>query len=360
MSANSIGKNLTLTSFGESHGPFIGSVLDGFPAGMLIDLKALQHQLNRRRPGQSALTTSRTEKDSVQIISGVFEGKTLGTPITFLIPNLDQKPQDYEALKTIYRPGHADALWDLKMGHRDYRGGGRSSARITAGWVAAGTLAEQFLSQYQMGPIKVCAWVQQIHTIQAHIPNLVSREEIDKSPVRCPDLEKSSKMESAILEAKENGDSLGGTIRVRISGVPAGTGEPVFRKLQAQISQYMLNLNAVKGIYFGDDNQAHERFGSENNDSWISENGKIGTETNHSGGIVGGMATGSDITFELYFKPTSTIKKEQTTINHLGESVTLSGEGRHDPCVLPRAVPIVESLSALAIMDLLLDPVSRL
>ena len=385
MSANSIGKNLVLSSFGESHGPYIGAVLDGFPAGFTLDLTAIQGQMQRRRPGQSALTTSRDEADSVQIISGVFEGKTLGTPIAFLIPNTDQKPKDYDVLKDVYRPGHADALWDLKMGHRDYRGGGRSSARITAGWVAAGALAEQYLEQYALGPIKVCAWVQQIHTITAQDSNPASRTEVDQSPVRCPDTQASPEMEKAVLEAKQNGDSLGGIIRCRISGVPAGTGAPVFRKLQAQFSQYMLNLNAVKGIYFGEDNRSHERFGSENNDSWTSTDGKLGTASNRSGGIVGGMATGEDILFELYFKPTSTIKKEQKTINRDGNPVIISAqatenaeskgsetkrgleeprlimaEGRHDPCVLPRAVPIVESLAALALMDLLLESQSQL
>lgn len=355
MSANSIGKNIVLTSFGESHGPFIGSVLDGFPSGFTIDLDAINRQLQRRRPGQSALTTSRNEADEVKIISGLFEGKTLGTPLTFLIANTDQKPADYDVLKNIYRPGHADALWDLKMGHRDYRGGGRSSARITAGWVAAGALAEQYLEKINVKPIEICAWVQQIHTIESNIPTTVTRSDVDQSPVRCPDFQTSVRMEQAIIEAKENGDSLGGIIRCRISGVPAGTGEPVFRKLQAHISQYMLNLNAVKGIYFGEDNHTHQRLGSENNDSWEINNGALGTQSNRAGGIVGGMATGEDIIFELYFKPTSTIKKAQRTINRDGEDVILEAEGRHDPCVLPRAVPIVESLAALAIMDLLMD-----
>ena len=360
MSANSIGKNLVLSSFGESHGPFVGAVLDGFPSGFKLDLKAIQKQLQRRRPGQSALTTSRNEPDEVQIISGIFEGKTLGTPITFLIPNTDQKPKDYDVLKDVYRPGHADALWDLKMGHRDYRGGGRSSASITAGWVAAGALAEQYLAQFHLGPIHICAWVQQIHTLKAQVSKTVNREDVDQSPVRCPDTETSALMEQAILDAKHNGDSLGGVIRCVITGVPAGTGAPVFRKLQAQISLYMLNLNAVKGIYFGEDNHSHERFGSENNDSWTSTDGKIGTASNRAGGIVGGMATGEAITFELYFKPTSTVKKEQKTINKDGNPVIISAEGRHDPCVLPRAVPIVESLAALALMDLLLEPPSQL
>ncbi len=355
MSANSIGKNLVLTSFGESHGPFIGSVLDGFPPNFLVDMGAISAQLQRRRPGQSAFTTARNESDAFQVISGIFEGRSLGTPITFLIANKDARPEDYAHLKDQYRPGHADALWDLKMGIRDHRGGGRSSARITAAWVAAGALAEQYLASLETGSIQVRAWVHQIHTLTAasHIPK--DRKSIDASPLRCPDLSKSQEMEHAVAQAKEQGDSLGGIIRCVIEGVPAGSGSPVFRKLHAVISQYMLNLNAVKGIYFGEDAQSHERKGSENNDSWTHEQGQLGTATNRTGGIVGGMATGEPILFELYFKPTSSIGIAQETVNKAGETVQIRSEGRHDPCVLPRAVPIVESLAALAILDVLMD-----
>jgi len=355
VSSNSIGKNLVFTSFGESHGPFIGGVIDGMPAGISIDFEAVQRQLSRRKPGQNAYTTSRAETDEVRFISGVYEGKTLGTPIALLIENQDTRPSDYEVIKNTYRPGHADALWDLKMGFRDHRGGGRSSARITAAWVAAGALAEQFLNQSETHSIKITAWVQQIHDIQAPTLREVNRSDVDSSPVRCPDLLVSQAMEEAILTAKNQGDSLGGVIRCRIKGVPAGIGEPVFRKLQAQLAHYIMNLNAVKGIYFGIDNNTHQRTGSENNDSWIFSEGSLGTASNHSGGIVGGMSTGEPIEFEVYFKPTSTINIEQNTVNKWGETVKLSVQGRHDPCVLPRAVPIVESLTALCLMDILLE-----
>lgn len=355
MSSNSIGKNVVLTSFGESHGSMVGAVLDGFPSGFQINLDALQLQLSRRRPGQSIYTTSRQEQDLVTIVSGVFEGKTLGTPITFLIPNNDSKPSDYDALKDTYRPGHADALWDLKMGFRDHRGGGRSSARITAAWVAAGALAEQFLAAYKTGPIKITAWVSQVHSIKSTVSQIPSREIIDISPVRCPDPIASQAITQAIESAKQEGDSLGGVIQVSIEGIPPGTGSPVFRKLNAQLSHYLMNLNAVKGIYIGEDTLSHERKGSENNDSWVQKADRIGTVTNHSGGIVGGMATGEPISISVFFKPTSTIALEQRTIDSQGQSTTIKAEGRHDPCVLPRAVPIVEALSALAIMDLLFD-----
>lgn len=356
MSSNSIGKNLVLTSFGESHGPAVGCVLDGFPSGFKIDFEKIQSQLNRRRPGQSALTTQRKEDDQFEILSGIFEGKTLGTPITVVIANKGSNPKDYDNLKNTYRPGHADVLWQTKMGHRDHRGGGRSSARITAPWVAAGALAEQFLSEFKEGPITVTAWVQQVHNVSSnHSRKVPSREDIDKSIVRCPNPGTSLQIEKAILQAKEEGDSLGGSIRVAIQGVKAGLGSPIFRKLNAILSYYMLNINAVKGIYFGEDNETHKRKGSENNDTWIHEDGAIKTQTNHAGGIVGGMSSGSDILFEVFFKPTSSISKEQQTINSTGESVPLKVDGRHDPCVLPRAVPIVESMCALAIMDLILD-----
>lgn len=353
MSANSIGKNLVLTSFGESHGALIGAVLDGFPSNFEVDLDAIQIQLQRRKPGQSHLSTPRKEDDIVEIVSGIFERKTLGTPITFLIKNTDTKPKDYDKLKDVYRPGHADALWQTKMGNRDHRGGGRSSARVTAGWVAAGALAEQYLASQS---IKVVAWVEQIHTISSDHPETIpTRSKIDSNPVRCADQNASKKMEEAIIEAKENGDSLGGIIRVNIQGVPAGVGSPLFRKLQALLSYYTMNINAVKGIYFGTDEHTHLRKGSENNDEWVQRDNGIGTKTNRSGGIIGGMATGEEIEFQVYFKPTSSIKKPQSTVDVHGNEVSLAIEGRHDPCVLPRAVPIVEAMSALAVMDVLLD-----
>ena len=353
MARNSIGKNLTITSFGESHGTAIGVVIDGYPSNMTLDLQALQKCMQRRRPGQSNITTSRNESDVVEIISGIFEGKTLGSPITMLIPNTDAKSEDYDALKDIYRPGHADLLYEAKYDHRDHRGGGRSSARITAGWVAAGALATQYLEKQG---ITITGWVNQIYNIIAPKPECTpNRIEIEKSMVRCWDEETSQSMIAAIELAKSENDSLGGVIQCHIEGMPKGIGEPVFGKLQAVLGEYLLNINAVKGISFGDGFAAAAMKGSEHNDEWHSNNHGVGTKTNHSGGIIGGMSTGEDINIQVAFKPTSTIGKVQNTVNHLEENVTIAATGRHDPCVLPRAVPIVEAMCALAVMDLILE-----
>jgi chorismate synthase len=357
MARNSIGKNLTITSFGESHGTAIGVVIDGYPSDVEIDLAAVQVSMQRRRPGQSELTTSRNESDIIEIISGLFEGKTLGSPITILIPNNDARSEDYDDLKNIYRPGHADLLYDAKYGHRDHRGGGRSSARITAGWVAAGALAIQYLEKQG---ITITGWVNQIYTIIApkcEVPPNAS--DIERSLVRCWDVETSEAMIAAIELAKSENDSLGGVIQCNISGMPKGIGEPVFGKLQSVLGQYLLNINAVKGISFGDGFSAASMKGSEHNDEWISESNRIGTRTNHSGGVIGGMSNGEEIKIQLAFKPTSTIDKEQNTVNKLGKNVTITATGRHDPCVLPRAVPIVEAMCALAIMDLMLESKSN-
>ena len=353
MARNSIGKNLIITSFGESHGAAVGVVVDGYPANVEIDFDALQLCMARRRPGQSEITTSRNETDEVEILSGIYEGKTLGSPITMIIRNNDAKSKDYDDLKNIYRPGHADLLYDAKYGHRDHRGGGRSSARITAGWVAAGALATQYLEKQG---ITITGWVNQIYNIIA--PKLEctpNRIEIEKSMVRCWDEETSQSMIAAIELAKSENDSLGGVIQCNIGGMPKGVGEPVFGKLQAVLGEYLLNINAVKGISFGDGFAAAGMKGSEHNDEWHSNNHGVGTKTNHSGGIIGGMSTGEDINIQVAFKPTSTIGKEQNTVNHLEENVTIAATGRHDPCVLPRAVPIVEAMCALAIMDLILE-----
>jgi chorismate synthase len=357
MARNNIGKNLTITSFGESHGTAIGVVIDGYPSDVEIDLAAVQVSMQRRRPGQSELTTSRNESDIIEIISGLFEGKTLGSPITILIPNNDARSEDYDDLKNIYRPGHADLLYDAKYGHRDHRGGGRSSARITAGWVAAGALAIQYLEKQG---ITITGWVNQIYTIIApkcEVPPNAS--DIERSLVRCWDVETSEAMIAAIELAKSENDSLGGAIQCNISGMPKGIGEPVFGKLQSVLGQYLLNINAVKGISFGDGFSAASMKGSEHNDEWISESNRIGTRTNHSGGVIGGMSNGEEIKIQLAFKPTSTIAKEQNTVNKLGKNVTITATGRHDPCVLPRAVPIVEAMCALAIMDLMLESKSN-
>lgn len=360
MSRNSIGKNLVLTSFGESHGPFVGSVLDGFPAGIAIDIDALSHEMSRRRPGQNHLTTPRNESDEVQIISGIFEGQSTGAPITFLIANKDTKPSDYDQLKDTYRPGHADILYQTKYGIRDHRGGGRSSARITAGWVAAGSLAKQYLNNTNHSnlpkPIIITAWVNQIYTaICPELEAIPTLEMIELSPVRCPHEEMSLKMIDLIEAAKRDGDSLGGIVRLTIENSPIGLGEPLFGKLQVVLGQYLLSINAVKGISFGEGFNAANLKGSDHNDSWIIKGNEIGTQTNHSGGIIGGMATGEPIVVDLVFKPTSTIAKPQQTINSAMEATTLEATGRHDPCVLPRAVPIVEAMANLAIMDLLLE-----
>lgn len=379
MSRNSIGKNLVLTSFGESHGPFIGAVLDGFPPNFRLDIHAIQNDMNRRRPGQSYLSSPRKEDDAISIISGVFEGKTTGSPIAILIANTDAKSSDYDDLKDLYRPGHADLLYEKKYGFRDYRGGGRSSARITAGWVAAGSLAKQWLisgackknipvaSSTQPNPIggnasgyTICttAWVKQIHTIVCGpLHTIPTTQEIESSLVRCPDKIAAKEMENAIVSAKESGDSLGGIVSCTIENTPIGLGEPLFGKLQSVLGQYLLSINAVKGISFGEGFQAVLMKGSEHNDSWIvKEKNTIGTSTNHAGGMIGGMATGEPIYIEIAFKPTSSIRIAQKTLNSKLEEAPILGKGRHDPCVLPRAVPIIEAMVNLAIMDLLLEP----
>lgn len=353
MARNSIGKNLTITSFGESHGSVVGVVIDGFPANFTVNHVALQSFVNRRRPGQSNITTSRTELDQVQWLSGIYENKTLGSPIALVIANNDARSQDYDMLKDVYRPGHADWLYESKYGHRDHRGGGRSSARVTAGWVAAGALAMQYLEQQG---ITVRAWVNQVWQIQA--PNCATTpttEKIESNAVRCWHAETSQQMIAAIEQAQLEGDSLGGTVRCIIEGLPSGVGEPVFGKLNAVLGQYLLSINAVKGISFGDGFAASSMKGSEHNDAWEISDGQIHGKTNHGGGMVGGMSTGDPIIIDLAFKPTSTISVSQETVNKAGESIVLEAAGRHDPCVLPRAVPIVEAMSALAVMDLFME-----
>jgi chorismate synthase len=353
MARNSIGKNITITSFGESHGDSVGVVIDGFPSNFTIDLDALQSFVDRRKPGQSDITTPRKETDTVKILSGFYDRKSLGSPIAIVIPNLDAKPADYEALKDVYRPGHADWLYQEKYQHRDHRGGGRSSARITAGWVAAGALAIQYLRQQG---IQVTAWVNQVWTIQApDTETTPNPDSIERNKVRCWHQETADKMIVAISQAKNDGDSLGGVIRCVVDGMPAGVGEPVFGKLQAILGLYLLNINAVKGIAFGDGFSSSRMKGSEHNDALTMVEGRIQGVSNHAGGIVGGMSTGDAIQMDVAFKPTSTIALTQQTVDVNGNQVELSATGRHDPCVLPRAVPIIEAMTALAIMDLLLE-----
>lgn len=359
MASNSIGNIFKVSSFGESHGKGVGVLLDGIPAGIIVDEAFISGTLQRRRPGQSALTTQRNEKDHFEILSGVYENKTLGSPLCIWIPNQDKNPADYADLKYIYRPGHADYTHDVKYGFRDYRGGGRSSARITAGWVAAGALAELALKQI-WPDISIIAWVKQIHTITADAAIIpADRNAVDINAVRCPDQDAATAMETAILAAKEEGDSLGGVIRCGIKNAPAGLGEPVFNKLTARLAQAMMSINAVKGFTMGDD--PSEMKGSEMNDAFISPNGHIATATNHSAGIQGGISNGMPIHCDVLFKPTSTIRKTQQTIDAEGKATLLSAEGRHDPCILPRAVPIVEAMAAITLLDMvLLNRLSRI
>jgi chorismate synthase len=347
MAANTFGTLFRLTTFGESHGPAIGGIVDGCPAGIPFDQEFIQSELDRRKPGQSHITTPRTEDDQVEIISGVFNGKTTGTPIGFVIKNKDQISKDYDAIKDIYRPGHADYTYDAKYGHRDHRGSGRASARETASRVVGGAIAKMIL--HRMG-IDIIAYVSRVHKIETtKTYKDLNLSKIEESIIRCPDEEIAVEMINLIEFTRQEGDSLGGTITCVCKEVPAGLGEPVFDKLNATLGHAMLSINAVKGFEIGDGFSSTYKKGSEHNDS-IRE----GAASNHDGGIQGGISNGKDIVFNVAFKPVSTISKSQTTTNKDGENVEFSAEGRHDPCVLPRAVPIVEAMAALVLIDALL------
>jgi len=351
---NTIGTLFRVTTFGESHGAAVGAVVDGCPAGVELRVEGIQAALDRRRPGQSEVTSERNEADTVQIMSGVFEGKTLGTPIALLAFNQDSRPEDYAHLKDIYRPSHADFTTEKKYGVRDYRGGGRSSARETWARVAAGAVAASLLKQ--LHGIEIIAFVSQVHSVRADVSGAgLSRADVDATAVRCPDLAAAEKMERAILEAKASGDSLGGVISCVVSGTPIGLGEPVFDKLSARLASAMMSINATKGFEYGLGFRATELKGSEHNDAFRSKGtGRVQQETNRAGGILGGMSSGELITFNVAFKPTSTIAKPQSTTDKDGNELTLEVKGRHDPCVLPRAVPIVEAMAALTLADLML------
>lgn len=352
MAGNSFGQLFRITTFGESHGPAIGVVIDGCPAGLVFDQVFIQHQLNRRRPGQSVLTTARDESDQLEVLSGVFEGRTTGTPVTLLIRNKDARSTDYDALKEVYRPSHADYTYEAKYGIRDHRGGGRSSARETAARVAAGGLAQLVL---QASGIRVMAYVSAVGLEQFNDePTPQQLLTIDSTAVRCPDAAAAARMEAAIAEAKAAGDSLGGVIRLLITGVPPGLGEPVFDKLEADLAKAMLSINAVKGFEVGAGFAAAASRGSAMNDSFYSEAGKVRTHSNHSGGIQGGISNGEDISCRIAFKPVATIQQLQNSIDKAGNAITLEAKGRHDPCVVPRAVPIVEAMAALVVVDHLL------
>lgn len=345
MAGNTYGTIYRLTTFGESHGEAIGGIIDGCPAGLMVDFNAVQHELDRRRPGQSAIVTQRKESDTVQFLSGIFEGKTTGTPIGFIIPNEDHKSADYSHIKDVYRPSHADFTYDKKYGHRDYRGGGRSSARETACRVVGGAIARQLLPG-----VTINAFVSSVGDIFIDKPyQALDLSLTDTNDVRCPDAATAEKMEALIREVRKGGDTVGGTITCVIKGVPAGWGEPVFDKLHAELGKAMLSINAVKGFEYGSGFCGAKMKGSEHNDLF-NEDGS--TKSNLSGGIQGGISNGMDIYFRVAFKPVATIMKLQETINNQYESVTVQGRGRHDPCVVPRAVPIVEAMAAMVLADL--------
>jgi chorismate synthase len=344
MSGNTFGKVFQLTTFGESHGAAIGGVIDGCPSGIELDLQAIQKDLNRRKPGQSAIVTQRKEPDEVQFFSGIFEGKTTGVPIGFAIFNTNQKSRDYDHIKDQYRPSHADKVYDDKYGVRDYRGGGRSSARETASRVVAGAIAKQFLPH-----VKFTAFVSSVGEIKLDKPyHNLDFDFIEQNPVRCPDPEKAAEMEDYIKKIRKEGDTVGGVITGVIQNVPIGLGEPVFDKLHAELGKAMLSINAVKGFEYGSGFEGAQKRGSDHNDLYNTDGT---TKTNHAGGIQGGISNGMDIYFNVAFKPVATIMQSQKTINNKGEQVDMQGKGRHDPCVVPRAVPIVEAMAALVLAD---------
>ncbi len=353
MAGNTIGKLFCLSSFGESHGTALGGVIDGCPAGLELDMAFIQHELDRRRPGQSHIVTQRKEGDKVEFLSGIYEGKTTGTPIGFVIYNENQKSGDYEHNKDVYRPSHADFTYDAKYGFRDHRGGGRSSARETVSRTVAGAIAKLFLKKHQ---IHITAYVSQVGALkleQAYWELELSKTE--NNIVRCPDERMAEKMIAYIEEIRKAGDTIGGCVSCVVKGLPAGLGEPVFDKLHADLGKAMLSINAVKGFEYGSGFKSTLYKGSELNDVFLpAEKGKALLKTNNSGGIQGGISNGADVYFNVAFKPVATIMQEQETINNKGEASTIHGRGRHDPCVLPRAVPIVESMAALVLADHLL------
>ena len=354
MAGNSFGTIFKLTSFGESHGLAIGGIIDGCPAGLEVDFDAIQLEMNRRKPGQSDIVTQRKEPDTITFLSGIFEGTTTGAPIGFIIENTNHKSKDYTHIKDKHRPSHADYTYDQKYGIRDYRGGGRSSARETAVRVAAGAIAKQLLDD-----LKITAYVSAVGDVKLQKKySDLDFLEIEKNPVRCPDRELAEVMETYIKEVKKEGDTIGGVISCVIENVPYGLGEPVFDKLHAQLGKAMLSINAVKGFEFGSGFAGTKMKGSEHNDLF---NANGSTKTNFSGGVQGGISNGEDIYFQVAFKPVATIMKTQEFTDKDGENLKIKGRGRHDPCVVPRAVPIVEAMAALVMVDfLLLNKLSKL
>ncbi len=344
MAGNSYGTLFRITTFGESHGEALGGIIDGCPSGITLDLEAIQLEMSRRKPGQSAIVTQRKEPDEVQFLSGIFEGKTTGTPIGFIIPNTNQKSDDYSHIKDNYRPSHADYVYEKKYGVRDYRGGGRSSARETASRVVAGAIAKQMLPE-----IKINAYVSSVgaHFFRKTIPG-IGLFKIESNPVRCPDEVSAAKMEEYIRVIKKQGDTVGGIVSCVIQNVPIGLGEPVFDKLHAELGKAMLSINAVKGFEFGSGFSGSQMKGSEHNDLYNSDGT---TKTNLSGGIQGGISNGMDIYFRVAFKPVATIMQKQESLDNKGNITEMTGKGRHDPCVVPRAVPIVEAMAAIVLAD---------
>jgi chorismate synthase len=360
MSGSSTGTLFRLSSFGESHGPAIGGVVDGCPPGIELSAADLQRSLDRRRPGQSSVSSPRNERDQIEILSGLFEGRTTGTPIAFIIRNQDQRSDDYLELENVYRPSHADLVYEQKYGHRDYRGGGRSSARETAVRVAAGSIASAMLRK--LG-ISMKAWVIQAGDIR--LPDALAfadytEEQTEASVMRCPVPDYSIAMEALIAKLKSEGDSCGGVVHCVVSGMPAGIGEPVYDKLSARLASAMMSINATRGIEFGSGFQSVGMKGSEHNDAYHMRGKEITTASNKAGGIQGGISNGNELRFNVAFKPPSTISREQSTVNKQGEEVVLQARGRHDPCVVPRAVPIVEAMCALTIADLVLMQGARI
>ena len=356
MAGSSIGTIFKLTTFGESHGVAIGGIIDGVPSNIEIDFDYIQSELDRRKPGQSSIVTQRTESDKVQFLSGIFEGKTTGAPIGFMIPNDDQRSGDYSHISDSFRPSHADFTYEKKYGHRDYRGGGRSSARETACRVVAGAIAKQILS---LQNIHIQAFVDQVGNIQLSSEELLNLnyDTIEENPVRCPIPSKAKDMEDLIKEVRKEGDTIGGCVRCEIKGVPVGLGEPIFDRLNADLGKAMLSINAAKGFEYGSGFSGVSLRGSQHNDVFLEDGS---TATNNSGGIQGGISNGMPIYFRVAFKPVATIVKEQDSIDKKGNRIQVTGKGRHDPCVVPRAVPIVESMAAIILLDFVLRNNARI
>lgn len=348
---NTFGQLFRITTFGESHGPAIGVTIDGCPAGLIIDESFIQGELDRRKPGQSKITTQRKEDDTFQILSGVFEGKSTGTPIALVIHNQDQRSKDYSHIAETFRPSHADYTYEAKWGNRDYRGGGRSSARETAARVAAGAIAKALLHQYG---IAISAYVSRVGQISAPHYSELDLSQTESNIVRCPHPETAEKMIELIDQVRLDRDTIGGIVTCVIKNTPVGLGEPVFDKLHADLGKAMLSINAVKGFEYGSGFEGVTLRGSQHNDEFFKEGERIRTKTNYSGGIQGGISNGEDIYFNVAFKPVATIMQDQSTVDKAGNETTVSGKGRHDPCVLPRAVPIVEAMAALVLADFLL------